>query len=252
MGAFHSIGRPWLPRLLVLAVVGMVYLIGAFEPAERALMDQRFRWVERDASGDVVVVEIDPRSLHALDTWPWPRTYHARLLDRLAAAGAGDIALDIDFSAVSTPAADGELAAALSRAEGRVILPAFAQVDARARGDRRITYTYPAPPFREHARIGSVNVFAGPDSLVREYAPSALFEGKPVVSSPALLLGSPTAGAGDFYLDFGIRPDSIPTLSYVDVLEGRFDPSFSPKSIEITADSPSGIHGSRHKNDAKN
>jgi signal transduction histidine kinase/CHASE2 domain-containing sensor protein len=225
MGVVRAIGRRWLPRLLVFAAVTAGYFLGAFEPAERALMDERFRLVEREASGDLVVVEIDPRSLRSLDTWPWPRTYHARLLDRLIAAGASDVALDIDFSATSTPGADRELAAALSRAEGRAILPAFAQTDARAGRPGRITYTYPAADFREHARIGAVNVFTGPDSLVRLHSPGIRFDGAPLASSPALLFGAPPASVGDFYLDFGIRPESIPGLSYVDVLEGRFDPT---------------------------
>src|SRR5258708_4506844 len=84
--------RRQLPRLTVLAFVGAAYLWGLFEPTEYALMDQRFRWLERPAPGGLVVIEIDSRSLRALDSWPWPRSYHARPIDSVFTAGAKEIA----------------------------------------------------------------------------------------------------------------------------------------------------------------
>jgi signal transduction histidine kinase/CHASE2 domain-containing sensor protein len=210
---------------MVFATVSTGYFFGAFEPLERALMDTRFRLAERDATGSLVVVEIDARSLRELDTWPWPRLYHARLLDALFAAGVSEVALDIDFSATSTPDADRDLAAALSRAEQRVILPAFAQLDTGSRLPQSLAYTFPLPIFRQSARIGAVNVFAGSDSLVRQHAPEIFVDVTPLPSSPALLAGGSGAAGGEFYIDFGIRPQSIPSLSYVDALEHRVDPA---------------------------
>src|SRR5690348_9706387 len=71
----------WLRRglapALIAAAVAAAYLFGLFEPVERALMDTRFRLVARDATGSLVVVAIDPRSLRELSSWPWPRSYHA-------------------------------------------------------------------------------------------------------------------------------------------------------------------------------
>lgn len=42
-----------------------------------------------------VIVDIDERSLAACGQWPWPRYQLARLLERLADAGAASVALDI-------------------------------------------------------------------------------------------------------------------------------------------------------------
>lgn len=53
--------------------------------------------------------------------WPWPRSLHARLIDRLAAAGARLIVLYIIFADPTTPGDDRQFAAALGRA-GNVIL----------------------------------------------------------------------------------------------------------------------------------
>jgi adenylate cyclase len=52
------------------------------------------------AAGDsrVAIVDVDDRSLSKLGQWPWPRTTVARLLDRLAQAGAVVVAFDIDFA----------------------------------------------------------------------------------------------------------------------------------------------------------
>jgi PAS domain S-box-containing protein len=214
----------WLPQLLIFAAVTAAYLLGAFEPIERALMDSRFRLLPRDATGKLVVVEIDAKSLHQLDTWPWPRSYHARLIDTLFAAGADEVELDIDLSATSTPEADEALAAALARQGARVILPMFAQRARTGEQASGLVYTFPAPPFRGLARLGAVNVFPGADSLVRSYAREISYDGARLPSSP-VLLADDAAGPEDFYLDFGIRVSSIPRLSYVDVLEGRFDAS---------------------------
>jgi signal transduction histidine kinase len=217
--------RRQLPRLTVLAFVGAAYLWGLFEPTEYALMDQRFRWLERPATGGLVVIEIDSRSLRALDSWPWPRSYHARAIDALFAAGAKEIALDIDLSARSQEGDDRALAAALGRAPRRVILPAFAQIGMPPGLSDHLTYTFPAEEFRKRAIIGAVNVFPGSDGLVRDFPASIELGGEEVASSAALLAGLPTVRTDQFYLDFGIRPTSIPHLSYVDVLNGQFDPA---------------------------
>jgi adenylate cyclase len=49
-------------------------------------------------SSRLVAVDIDRRTLQALGDWPIPRTEIARLIERIAAAGASAIALDIFFA----------------------------------------------------------------------------------------------------------------------------------------------------------
>ncbi len=212
-----------LPRLAVMALVAAAYFCGLFDPVEFALMDQRFRWIQRPASGDLVVVDIDSRSLQTLNSWPWPRSYHARVIDALFAAGATEISLDIDLSARSREADDQALVASLDHAARRVILPAFAQTAVQPGQSDQVVYTFPAEEFRRRTTIGAVNVFPGADGLVRSFPTSVDLDGKEVAASAALLADSPAAGAGQFYLDFGIRPASIARLSYVDVLNGHFD-----------------------------
>jgi len=62
----------------------------------------------------VEVVAIDEPSFSEVgQRWPWPRTLHAELAERLRAAGAKVIAFDVIFSEPSTEEADRRFAAAL-------------------------------------------------------------------------------------------------------------------------------------------
>lgn len=73
----------------------------------------------RPAGRDVVIVEIGPQSDTQLAaTWPYPRTYLARAIDRLAAAGASAIVLDVPLDGVAPEgvAADAELVRSIQRA----------------------------------------------------------------------------------------------------------------------------------------
>src|SRR4051812_25560612 len=64
---------------------------------------RQFGWTLRSqaASGDLHIVEIDARSIAAVDHWPWPREQYARVVDRLRTAGAASITFDVDFSSPS-------------------------------------------------------------------------------------------------------------------------------------------------------
>ena len=118
--------QQYRPFALLGALIALAYLVGWFDLVERPLSDWRARLTERAASEDLLIVAIDPVSLHALERWPWPRRYHAEAIDRLLAAGAARIAYDVDFSAPSLPEEDQALAQALARAgPERVALPVF-------------------------------------------------------------------------------------------------------------------------------
>jgi signal transduction histidine kinase/CHASE2 domain-containing sensor protein len=202
--------------------LALLYLFGFFTQLDRLLGDLNYSLWSRPAAQDLVLVEIDSRSLQKLNSWPWSRAYHAALIQRLSDAGAATIAFDVDFSAQSAPSADAALAQAIAQAKSNVVLAAFAQPDPRAAAYRQ---NLPLPIFRQHAEAGLVNIVADDDGEPRQYR---LIEdrmtGSPVTMA-AMLAGSPRAGANAFIIDYSIDPASIPRLSYVDVLTGRFDPA---------------------------
>ncbi|MCZ6650302.1 MAG: EAL domain-containing protein [Acidobacteria bacterium] len=210
-----------LPLLCGAAAVA-VWGTGALQPVDHAFTDLRFRLLSRPASGRIVVVAIDPTSLEAMDIWPWPRGVHATLLENLLGAGASSVALDLDFSSRSTPGEDRELAAALAAAGRQVILPAFVQWDTPPDG-RRLVASVPLPEFSEHARLASINIVPEGDGRTRRYRRQFVIEGRTLPSLAVALSGEGTESGGPFSIDFGIRAEEIPRLSYLDVLTGQFD-----------------------------
>ena len=110
--------RPRL-RLLFWAVLA-TFALGAIDFArtvEDSLRLARNAARQHAASGDIVLVAIDDRSLDQLEKWPWPRHYHGQLTDRLREAGANRVFFDIDFSSASDPQEDEALAAFKKRSE---------------------------------------------------------------------------------------------------------------------------------------
>ncbi len=122
---------------------------GDFWRWELATYDVRLRMrAQRPASPRVVIVGIDTASLvREKCGWPWPRTKHAKLIERLSSAGAGAILLDILFDFPSTPVADRALIGAVRRS-GRTVLTAVAETDsdtgAAAGAPPRLLTPFPA------------------------------------------------------------------------------------------------------------
>src|SRR3546814_14321195 len=110
----------------------------------------------RPATGNLALVEIDARSLAALDHWPWPRSYHALAIDALGRAGAQAICFDVEFSARSTPRQDAALAKAIRESSVPVILLTLCQ--SASQGVHTILENMPLPPFRKSPQLPSVNI----------------------------------------------------------------------------------------------
>lgn len=74
------------------------------------------------------VYPVDPKKyafLEPLQTWPWNRAAYARTIDRLMAAGARSVAIDLVFDSPSSdPDGDRALQQALQRYAGRITLAA--------------------------------------------------------------------------------------------------------------------------------
>ena len=215
-------------RQLVLGtIVGLVtvlYLTGAFDFVERHLHDFRSGLLSRGASGDIVVVAIDRHSLERHPGWPWPREYHATVIARLIDAGATKIAVAIDFSTPSDIRNDQRLAAALARAgPKRIALPVFRPRGSGADEVRRIVE--PLALFGQHSALVSADVWPDSDGLVRQFDLVQNIVGVAVPTVPGWLLSEQHDRAAGNLIDFSIEPDTIPRISFDDVLAGTFEPS---------------------------
>ena len=212
--------KKYRPHFLVFCVLALILLTGMHNALQNALTDMRFGWFPRQASGKIVLVAIDPHSIETIGVWPWPRRLHADLIDRLESAGASDIAFDVDFSSPSDPAFDQALVDALQRAGGSVVLPAFMQLVGDSENGKTIFVNRPLPQFGEHAWPAVVNVAVESDGLVRRYSYGEILDGKFLPSMGALLAGKDKSKKEPLQIDFNIRADTLPTVSYVDVLRG--------------------------------
>src|SRR5215207_6463310 len=115
-----TLDRSPLRLLLWTALAGLIFgLIGFGEVPEDLLRAGRNRLHTHQASGDIVLVSVDDKSLRAVGHWPWPRSTHAKLADELTRAGARRIFFDIMFETRSDPREDRAFASAI-RESGRV------------------------------------------------------------------------------------------------------------------------------------
>jgi len=248
----RSVGLRLVPALGVAAIAVLAQRMELGSSVDRRIQDILLRIPSLEAPAhpagipDAVVVAIDPRSLRAFDDWPWPRSRHARLIERLDAAGARAIAFDIDFSSASTPEQDATLAGAL-RQSGRVVLATFSQTQ-RMSGDVELeVISRPVPELEQAAAgLGSVLVSVDGDGVVRRMSAASSIAGRSVPSLARAALGVATrepvstgsarrappiepmaseAADEPSPIDYRRRHPPIPTLSHLDVLEGRFERS---------------------------
>ncbi len=128
------------------------------------------------ANPKIILIAADEASQSALNQqWPWPRSLHARLVDRLTAAGAKVIALDLIFAEDGRDAeADRQLADAIRRS-GRCVLASF--IDQTRVTDAAAGVTTaperlvrPRPQFAA-AAVGFVNVEESADGIIRTFPP---------------------------------------------------------------------------------
>jgi len=231
---------PFLPQRRLIPVIAAVCLffgadyLGFFDGLNSRMYDAFFRARGvRSTSDKIVIVGIDDRSLQSLGRWPLDRGLYARVLEKLAPAGA--VGIDLIFS---EPAAGDERLGEAIRKNGRVVLAAYF--------DSSLNRVLPAPALSS-ARTGHVHVERDVDQISRSLfhtlsdaagsTPSfgsAVYEtylGRPWPRRDPL----PDAAAGrvgrlfqtDFFkINYYGPPGTFRHASLADVLEDRYPISF--------------------------
>lgn len=200
----------------VLVATGLAYS-GVLSSLDQILEDIRLNAGNRAPSGEVVLVEIDSKSLREIDTWPWPRSVHAELLERLMDMGADEVAFDVDFSSSSSEEQDEQLQRALEYAGGYAYLAAFEQVSGIT---GTIERAVPIERFSHYADPVIVNVILDRWGLARAF-PVVAVSGEPRIPALAVTLGRPrTELPTTPLIDFSIDLRQIDRISISDILEG--------------------------------
>jgi CHASE2 domain-containing sensor protein len=226
------------------AAVGLVMLLTSVGDAlEDQSLDLRARMTKDGAPSNIAVVAIDPKTFEARkgeaqEQWPFRRTRHAKVLDRLREAGAGTVVYDVEFAEPSdNPEEDFALFDAIQRKPGTVL--AATEVENGA------TDILGGPENTDEARalVGAANLPTSSESVIRKYLKE--LDGLPSLASQAVQSATgrrPTRfdDDGEAWIDYRGGPGTFRTLSFIDVERGRFDPAtVRGKIVVVGATAPS-------------
>jgi diguanylate cyclase (GGDEF)-like protein/PAS domain S-box-containing protein len=213
-----------LPYMAIFLIVSAAYLGGALEFVDRGLTDLKFRAITSDVDPTVVLVAVDSKSLLELEVWPWPDHYHATVLESLASAGADKVAFDVEFANEPPVEGDDRLSEVLQAMGGRLVLPASGQrLRGRIQADGEYSLSVAGPEWSRSATLVTSAMRTDGDGRVRRYDMEGEYLNQRLPTIAAALSDRSRGTGHTFYLDYGIDPTTIPTLSYVDVLNGRID-----------------------------
>ena len=247
MSAPRSLRRRRQLALLVVvfAAVGLAVLAYGthlLRALELQSVDARFsvRGTQEQPS-DIVVVQVDDRTFSELGVqWPFPRSLHAKVIDRLREAGAKVVAFDVQFTEPTVPREDNALIEAIAR-EGGVVL-STTEVDAH--GHSRI-FGGEAVVHEIGARAADTIVEPEPGGTVRKMSYEVDGMVSFAVATAEASTGKPIdagelEGDGRAWIDFRGPPDTFKQVSYSRVLRGKVPPStFRGKTVVVGASAPS-------------
>jgi adenylate cyclase len=233
--------------LLIVALVAaglaiLAYGTNLMRSLELNSVDARFsvRGTQAQPS-DIVFVKVDDRTFSQLGVqWPFPRSLHARVINRLRAAGAKTIAVDIQFTEPTVPRQDNALIESIARAGGVVL----STTEVNEHGESRI--------FGGESVVREIGARAG-NTVIEPDAGGAVrkmhyeFDGLPsfaIVTAEAATGEAidPAAmeGDGSAWIDFRGPPGTFRQVSYSSVLRGDVpDAVFRGKTVIVGASAPS-------------
>ncbi|MQR02228.1 CHASE2 domain-containing protein [Glaciimonas soli] len=161
--------RQWLIlTAILLLLAGCLGYQNGLAQLDQPLYDQFMRLDQRPARNDIIIVGIDDYSISQLGRWPWPRDYHAKVINNIMQAHPLAIGLDVIMPEPETidnhGLRDGDinLAKALA-ASNKTVLP----IVTTAAGTG-VTSLLPIPEFQHAARaLGHISLELDRDGIMR-------------------------------------------------------------------------------------
>lgn len=207
------------------------YFTGAYTRTERVLCDYRDSKISKPSSQTVVIVGLDQKTFDELGGLPLRRAHYARALQEMVNAGAKRIYIDVFFQAASNTEDDQLFEDAIIGAGRKLALP-------RARiGSQSSKLMQPIDRFSQHANLVAADVQVGKSHLVTAQGRHAADE-VPAPSVASWLLHGEAAQPGLSNIDVRIDLNSIPHLSFLDVLNGTERESLRDKLVVVGVTSP--------------
>jgi adenylate cyclase len=214
---------------------------------EQQSIDARFsiRGTQKAPAG-IVLVQIDNQTLqelaqrHLHSEFPFPRSYDARVIDRIREGGATAIAVDIQFTQQTDPADDNALIEAVARAHGKIALG----TTEIGRGGVTDVLGGDSLLHEIGARPASARLSVETDGVVRRfpYAFNGVHSLGVVAQEIATGRHIPRSlfgGTGSLPIDFAGPAETLHSVSYSKVLTGQVPPSvFRGKVVVLGASAP--------------
>ncbi|MEN3971077.1 EAL domain-containing protein [Sphingomicrobium sp. XHP0235] len=213
-------GRGKAPKLffwtvIIMCVFGLTHLAEPLEDAGRAMRNKTH---ENNASGDIVLVAIDNASFEAIGALPWDRRRYADIINNANKLGAKQIYIDLVLHGEGSPQEDAALLDAM-REGGNVVMATNRESlidDDLSDQDRFLN-----DQFAETADLGSINVYFNFQTAAwtMRYAEEI---GDRVFPTFASMMAGKSGPAGEsFPIDYSIRPESVPKISALGLINGR-------------------------------
>jgi adenylate cyclase len=214
---------------------------GVLDRIEGDSVDARFELRGQQPRHDVAVVAIDDKTFSELGArWPFRRSLHARVIDRLREAGARQIAYDVQFT---EPSADPREDVALLDAVARARHAVLSTTEVGSHGHTNVLGGE-ANLRGAGARAANTGLPEGAGGVVRRMRHTVdrlrSFPVAAVEAATRRRVSSHGFGHGGALIDYQGRPGTIATLSFGRVLRGRFDPKLvRGRIVVVGASAPS-------------
>jgi EAL domain-containing protein (putative c-di-GMP-specific phosphodiesterase class I)/CHASE2 domain-containing sensor protein len=220
--------RPWRLLLWTALVAILFGALGIDEIFDDSLRIARNNLHTEAASGQIVFVGIDDKSLQQVGRWPWSRATQAKLLQQAEAAGADRIFVDLLYDGPGTPQEDAALERTLS-ASDKIVLADLGQIGVFK---HRQQYQPILKRFSRHVETASITVrYNWQNAVTNIPLTDQTLEGRRP-SFAAAIAGHEPAAVQSFPVDYSIRPLSVPYVSAGDVLTGNAN-SLTGKTVVI-------------------
>jgi response regulator RpfG family c-di-GMP phosphodiesterase len=223
---------------MAIAIALAAHLGGPLRPLEQESFDKRMQMRGAERPAGLTVVAVDDKTFAGLQRrWPFPRSLYGRVIDRLSAAGAKEIVVDVQFTEPTSAREDGALYDAIDRAGGAVL--ATSETNGRGGtnvlgGDENLAAI--------GARAAAANLPEDDRGVLRRFRSE---EGglESIAVAVARRQGRSVEGAdfgsGGAWIDYRGPAGTVPTLSFVDALRGKFPASaVRGKVVVIGATAP--------------
>ncbi len=172
---------------------------------------------------NILIVEIDSKSISEIENWPWSRSIYSQILNKLSAGNANSIFIDVDFSSSSnSPTEDKNLLQTIQKVSKNipVRLPVFLQNTS----SNNKTLLLRQPIFKSNNDIEyvSVNIQPSKNGLVRKVSNGFTWEEKQYHSAWNAIANSNISST---IINYSISTDSFNYLSVIDLLNQTITPN---------------------------